>query len=186
MNYKQLIKNWHIRANENDYFSKFVFEYLAFIAFLKTQKYLNEKIDRSAIQKLKMDTQIKDKYLSKINSNHHLKSNWGKVRQELERKGLENTSRDLNNVEEIKWWNCSYDKPEQMTDDEKNKLKGVIHSINDWENMVEFWHSIRNNLFHGAKNPKDERDQFLAEYGFKTLKELMEIFLNEQDEIQTN
>jgi hypothetical protein len=186
MNYKQLIKNWHIRANENDYFSKFVFEYLAFIAFLKTQKYLNENNDRSAIQKLKRDTQIKDKYLSKINSNHRLKSNWGKVKQELESRRLGNTSRDLNNVEEIKWWNFSYDKPEQMTEDEKNKLKGDIHSLNDWENMVEFWHSIRNNLFHGSKNPEDERDQFLAEYGFKTLKELMEIFLNEQDEIQTN
>ena len=92
-----------------------------------------------------------------------------------------NASRDLNNIEEIKWWNCSYDNLEQMTDDEKNKLKGVIHSLNDWENMVEFWYSIRNNLFHGSKNPENERDQFLAKYGFKTLKELMEIFINEQD-----
>lgn len=186
VNYKQLIKNWHIRANENDYFSKFVFEYLAFIAFLKTQKYLNENTDRSAIQKIKRDTQIKDKYLLKINSNYHLKSNWEKVKQELEIKRLGNTSRDLNNVKEGKWWNCSHDKPEQMTDDDKNKLKGVIHSLNDWGNMVEFWHSIRNNLFHGSKNPENERDQFLTEYGLKTLRELMEIFLNEQDEIQTN
>ena len=47
---------------------------------------------------------------------------------------------------------------------------GVIHDLKDWENMVEFWYSIRNNLFHGAKNPQDERDQFLIENGYKTLR----------------
>jgi len=49
------------------------------------------------------------------------------------------------------------------------------------KNMVEFWHSIRNNLFHGAKNPENERDQFAVKYGYRTLNELMEIMLNEEN-----
>ena len=44
MGYKDLIKNWHSKASDEDYFSKFVFEYLAFIAHLKTQ--LFESSDR--------------------------------------------------------------------------------------------------------------------------------------------
>jgi hypothetical protein len=178
MDYIQLIKNWHTKAKEEDYFSKFVFEYLAFIAFLRTQKYPNEVTERAAIQKLKRNSEIKDKYLSKVSSNRTLKRNWEKIKRKLDSGRLGNVSRDLNNVEEIIWWNCSRDHTNQMTDEEKAKSKGVIHSLEDWENMVEFWHSIRNNLFHGAKNPDNERDQFAVKYGFKTLKELMEIFLN--------
>jgi len=35
--YYSLIKNWHSKASEEDYFSKFMFEYMAFIAYLRTQ-----------------------------------------------------------------------------------------------------------------------------------------------------
>lgn len=82
-------------------------------------------------------------------------------------------------VEEVKWWNCSHNSLNELTEAEKSKAKGVIHSLTDWENMVEFWYSVRNNLFHGAKNPESDRDQFAVEYGYKTLRALMEIFLNE-------
>ena len=43
--------------------------------------------------------------------------------------------------------------------------------------MVEFWYSIRNNLFHGTKDPEVERDRKLVEFGYKTLSSLMEIFV---------
>lgn len=46
MDYKDLIKNWHNKASDEDYFSKFVFEYLAFIASLKTQLYKTVAKDR--------------------------------------------------------------------------------------------------------------------------------------------
>lgn len=180
MNYNQLIRVWHAKANEEDYFSKFVFEYLAFIAYLKTQKYSSNDRDRAVIQKLKMDEDVKEKYLEKINSDNNLKVDWKKIKEKLDELPLGDASRDLSSVEEIKWWNCSHENTNQKSEEELRKKGGVIHSFADWENMVEFWYSVRNNLFHGAKNPEDERDQFAVKYGYKTLRELMRIFLNEK------
>ncbi len=181
MNYKDLITNWHKKAKrQRDYFSKFVFEYLAFIAYLKTQKYSSRDRDRQSIQKLKRESELKTKYIKRIKDMNKLKKNWVRIKEEFDYIPLGNASRNLNEVEEIEWWNCSHDNLKQKTDEEKRKLKGVIHSLDDWENMVEFWYSIRNNLFHGAKNPENERDQFAVKYGYLTLKELMELLLNEK------
>ncbi|MDD4910116.1 MAG: hypothetical protein PHR44_05500 [Candidatus Omnitrophica bacterium] len=177
MSYEQLIKNWHAKASEEDYFSKFVFEYLAFIAYLKTQKYLSNDSDRQAIQKLKQAKDIRKKYLERIKSRKFLRKDWEHIKQELDKLRLGNASRDLNSVEEIKWWNCSKNNLDEMSPEERQEIKGVIHSLSDWGNMVEFWCSIRNNLFHGTKDPERERDRFAVEYGYKTLKELMDIFL---------
>lgn len=177
MDYKDLIKNWHNKASEEEYFSKFVFEYLAFIARLKTQLFRSNDTDRNAIQKLKQNQTIKNEYLKKIQAKSSLRRDWEKIKKELDRGRLGNLSRDLTNVEEFKWWNCSHKRLEEQTEEEKRKLKGGIHSLKDWENMVEFWHSIRNNLFHGAKDPEKERDQFAVKYGYKTLKELIEMLL---------
>ena len=63
MDYKDLIKNWHNKASDEDYFSKFVFEYLAFIAHLKTKIFVSNDTDRNAIQKLKQNPTIKNEYL---------------------------------------------------------------------------------------------------------------------------
>ena len=179
MSYKELIRNWHTKASEEDYFSKFVFEYLAFIAYLKTQRYRNSDTDRSAIQQLKADNGLKQKYISLINTKRVLKEDWEHIKEELDNIRLGNASRDMNNVEEIKWWNCPHLDLNQMTTDEKVKTKGVIHSLTNWQNMVEFWHSIRNNLFHGAKDPEQRRDKLVVKYGYRTLKELVEILINE-------
>jgi hypothetical protein len=179
-NYKSLIKNWHKRAKQSkDYFSKYVFEYLAFIAYLKTQKFSSNLKDREAIQHLKGDTETKSKYIQKINEINELEQDWQKVKDKLDDETrLGNSSMNLLEVEEIKWWNCSHDNLNQKTNIEEQKPKGIINSLEDWENMVEFWYSIRNNLFHGAKDPENEGDQFAVKYGYKTLMELMEIFLN--------
>ncbi len=179
MEYKELIKNWHSKAPVADYFSKFISEYLAFIAYLKTQMYESADKDREAIQKLKQDIKLKDKYLAKIKNDNQVKQNWRHIIDTLNGSRLRNVARDPYSPDEIKWWNCSHLQLNKRTEKEKNKPKGIIHSLEDWENMVEFWHSIRNNLFHGAKNPKRERDQFGVEYGYKTLREFMEIVLNE-------
>ena len=67
--YFNLIKSWHIKATEEDYFTKFTFEYLAFTAFLHTQQYSEAEIqtqkgniarvtDRDFIQRLKQDLQL--------------------------------------------------------------------------------------------------------------------------------
>jgi len=177
MNWDQLIRNWHAKASEEDFFSKFVFEYLAFIAYMKRIKFSQANADRSAIQELKRSTEFRDAYLNLIHANNELRIAWDTIRQELNAARLGNVSGNSTQAEEIKWWNCSHDDLMQKTDAEKAKIAGVIHGLDDWENMIEYWYAIRNNLFHGAKNPQDGRDILLVENGYKTLRPLVELFL---------
>jgi hypothetical protein len=46
--------------------------------------------------------------------------------------------------------------------------------------MIEFWRTVRDNLFHGSKDPESERDQLIVEHGYKTLRPLVEIFLSDE------
>ena len=178
MDYDQLIKNWHTKASDEDYFSKFVFEYLAFIAFLRKKKFSNAKNDRDAIQLLKQNERSKDAYFIEIESKADLQILWEEIRKELGRARLGNVSGAGDEVEESKWWNHPHTNFDEQTEEEKNRIKGVVNDLSDWINMVEFWHSIRNNLFHGAKNPKNTRDRFLVERAYKTLRPLVETLLN--------
>lgn len=57
---------------------------------------------------------------------------------------------------------------------EDERPKGRVLSLDDWPNMVEFWYSVRNNLFHGGKEPNIERDVFLVEHAHFTLRQLMD------------
>ncbi|MBA3045570.1 MAG: hypothetical protein KKH41_04540 [Candidatus Thermoplasmatota archaeon] len=175
-----LIKNWHHKAKEqDDDFSKFVFEYLAFIAFLRKYKFIEQIKDRPLIQKIKCDIALKEKYIDKIKTIPSLSADWKYVSEELNRKPLSNASYNQS-PDELKWWNCSYEHSENQSQLEKEKRKGVIHSLEDWENMVEFWYIVRNNLFHGAKDPENERDQFAVEYGYKTLSVLVRVMIEEE------
>lgn len=169
MDYDQLIENWHTKTSAEDVFSKFVFEYLAFIAFLRRRKFESANNDRDAIQELKRDNATKGTSLQRIKTDQHLKQVWEKIKDELTGNPLRNVSRG---IVEKEWWNCS-----AKSCQSGSKPKGVIHDLEDWENMVEFWYSIRNNLFHGGKDPHEERDQFFTENGYKTLSQLVEIFL---------
>jgi hypothetical protein len=92
------------------------------------------------------------------------------LRKELEGRALHNSSYDLDYPEIDKWWNSSGVEP---TKDEKSP-RGIIRSVDDWENLVEFWYGVRNNLFHGGKNLNEKRDAFLVEHAFKTLKVFMD------------
>jgi len=177
MNYDDLIQNWHIKASEEDYFSKFVFEYLAFIAFLRKKKFTTCRNDREAIQYLKRDVEIKRVYLAKIQNEQKLHNAWDNIVAEFRESRLGNASGSSDEVEEIKWWNCSHLQLQSQTPKEKNKTKGVIYGMGDWENMVEFWYTIRNNLFHGAKDPENQRDQIIVKNGYIALRELVEILL---------
>lgn len=177
MNYDSLIKNWHIKASEEDYFSKFVFEYLAFIAFLRKKEFINETEDRATIQKLKRDNEIKIAYLKRIQSNEKLRRAWERIKREFDREPFHDAARCSIGRDEHTWWNCSHLRSHEQTEEEKRKTKGVIHNLEDWENMIEFWYCVRNNLFHGEKEPGYKRDKFAVEYGYKTLRELVEILL---------
>jgi len=172
-NYDALIISWHKKAMQGDYFSKYIFEYLAFTAYINSRVALGTNTNRAAIQRLKRDEGLKNEYLGRIkkDTEFDLRGTWIALIKELKRQPLHNSSRDYDYPEIDGRWNTSGD-----SINEESKLeKGVIHSLDDWENMVEFWYGIRNNLFHGGKNPTLKRDQFLVEHAFKTLNAFMKI-----------
>jgi hypothetical protein len=179
MNYNQLIKNWHAKATDEDYFSKYVFEYLAFIGFLKRVKFTNENGDSNAVRKLKDDTNSKTAYLAKIDQMPELKEAWQKIIDELNARPLGEVDENNGDVHTIWYWDCScegIENPREHVCEEQGKVRG----FGDWKNMIEYWHSIRNNLFHGSKDPHDERDKILVENGYKTLSPMVEILLAER------
>jgi len=172
-NYDALVIGWHKKTMQGDYFSKYIFEYLAFTAYIKSRVALDAKTDRTAIQKLKRNERLKREYLDRIkkDTEFDLRGTWIAVIEELKRQPLYNSSRDYDYPEIDGWWNISGD----GIDEESKIEKGVIHSLDDWENMIEFWYGIRNNLFHGGKDPTLKRDLFLVEHAFKTLNAFMKI-----------
>lgn len=177
MNYDDLIKKWHIKASEEDYFSRYVFEYLAFIATLRKKGFTNAGSDRKAIQLLKQSDHISRLYLGQVEHNAgNIKDAWEAIINELNRSPLGNVSR-TEEAREIVYWNCSHEFVNEKTEGEKSKLSGIIHSLKDWENMVEFWYSIRNNFFHGGKDPENSRDQLLVKNGFITLRLLVKMMI---------
>lgn len=105
-------------------------------------------------------------YLTEITKNPILKDNISKIIVELQKAPLGNATAGVLaesgrsfplSVEESKYWD------------------GTIKSDEDWKGMVEFWYTIRNNLFHGTKVPSRKRDLFMVKYGYNSLKELVKI-----------
>lgn len=170
-NYRDLILGWHEKAKDGDPFSRFVFEYLAFIAHLKNNIFFDEPSDRGAIQALKRDSLRRGHYLARVQADLELSEILNRLIKELMATPLLNSSRDLDFPEIDRWWNCS--------DPQLNQIdaapKGVIRSADDWENMVELWYSVRNNLFHGGKDPNIRRDCFLVEHAYETSRAFMEL-----------
>jgi hypothetical protein len=164
-----LIVGWHRKAaEEDDYFSRFVFEYLAFIAHLRANVFYEEASDRNVIQALKRDDMRRGRYVERVKTDKHLLVALRRLLVELNRRPLHNSSHDPDYPEIEKWWNCSGPQPTRA------EPRGVIRSVDDWENLVEFWYSVRNNLFHGGKNPSVKRDCFLVEHAYETLKAFMD------------
>lgn len=175
--YDGLIYMWHEKANEGDYFSRYMFEYIAFNAYVKSRIVLDTDKDRWIIQRIKKNSKLKNEYLLIVTKDKELKKTWNELIAELKRRPLLNSSKDIDNPEFGSWWNISEDEREKIkvqTKKNEKKQKGVVRSLKDWGNMVEFWYSIRNNLFHAGKDPSVLRDQFLVEHAFKTLNVFME------------
>lgn len=182
MNYLELINNWHQKAaseTTDDYFSKFVFEYLAFIAFLRTQLYPNTREDKDAIIQLKTNMNLRDQYLNAIEEKTELKESWKSVIDELLRSRLGNMSINSITAREINYWEPkSFQYNDKYINKDHFDLRGVVCGLDDWSNMINFWNAVRNNLFHGTKNPENPRDRFAVEYSYKTIKELVQLFLS--------
>jgi hypothetical protein len=172
--YNPLIDAWHDKAAEGDTFSRFVFQYLAFIAHVKNHLFYDAPNDRLAIQRLKRSNRIGNDYVKRVLNDEDLYQSWNEVITELGKKPLHNSSTDPDYPEIDKWWNSSEDRPNNDSD----LPEGRVHSVEDWPNMVEYWYSVRNNLFHGGKNPNTGRDAFLVENAFQTLRRLMDMELN--------
>jgi len=168
--YSSLILNWHEKAKGGDYFSRFVFEYLALIAHLKNNLFIDAASDRRAIQFLKQDTIREQCYLQTVMANRQLLELWQSVIAELGRNPLHNTSKDWDYPEIDAWWNSTGKTP----DHKDQSQKGVVRSLSDWGNMVEYWYGVRNNLFHGGKDPDIQRDCFIVEHAYETLAKFMD------------
>lgn len=174
----QLIKNWHVKASQEDYFARYTFEYLAFIAFLRTQWLKEGEIasrkgtvgkltDRDYIQALKAD------------ANGNVFWYWLMVIREPENQEWRETIRELKIILDAqplmvsnRWWNFSgFDINTKVSTTDQS---GILRNEEDLTNLVEFWCTIRNNLFHADKDPESERDQKLVKFAFKTLSSFVE------------
>jgi len=152
VDYKSLVMTWYTRAVSEDYFSKFVFLYLAFVALLRKEFFVDVKTDKEAISRLKDSVKIRDKYF------HHAQTNDIEFYPKLA-----SLTKILSNeplINETK--NCSV----------------VITDNADWENIVEFFYTVRNNLFHGNKNPEDLRDGDMVRRAYYLLRPLVEVMLS--------
>ncbi len=154
--YEDLIKQWFVRSkSESDIFTKFIFLYISFTAFL-TQKHPRMN-DREIINSLKHANDARSFYMSLIRNNPELRATLQSLISELRRQPIENDTR--------------------RNDRNWEGIDGVIRNEADWENLVEFWYRVRNNLFHGRKAPEFRRDRDLVYYAYRTLAPLMEKFI---------
>ena len=162
--YFSLIKSWHIKASEDDFFIKFIFEYLALTATLQTQLYPSEegRTDRAWIQKLKQDSEVKEKWLEVVAGSSSLQETLEGLVEHLKLEPL---------AFDVKWWNCNGDSCNNSTVDAG---QGCLKDERDYENLIEFWYTVRNNLFHGRKSPVIERDKALVRFAYLSLSRFME------------
>jgi hypothetical protein len=155
--YNNLIIQWFERSkSERDIFTKFIFLYISFTAFL-TRKHPRMN-DRETINNLKYDEDASSLYMLLIRYNPELQATIQKLVSELRKQPIQNDTRgNYRN-----YW-CGTD--------------GVIQDETDWKNLVEYWYRVRNNLFHGRKAPEFQRDIVLVTYAYQTLAPLMEKFI---------
>lgn len=156
------VRSWHNRAiEEEDYFVKFIFDYLAFIALICYNK---DKRDRKLIQELKRDPQVKKEYFSKVNMDK-----LNEIIPILHSRPITNETN-----EHDKWWDCDLNHcPQQVS-----STDGIIHSVDDFQNIIEFVYRARNNLFHGRKGIDFGRDSLIVEYGFHLINPLVDVLID--------
>jgi hypothetical protein len=182
--YDGLICMWHEKAKRGDFFSRYIFEFIAFNSYLKSRVLLDEGSERRAIQRVKKNLKMKRMYFVELEKDIALKSCWTNLIKELKQRPLLNSSRDFDNPTMDSWWNISDEDEEKIEiQKEKNvdKKKGIVRTIKDWPNMIEYWYGVRNNLFHGGKRPDVQRDLFLVEHAYKTLSRFMHLLIKEMN-----
>ena len=155
-NYADLVKQWFKRSKtEHDIFTQFIFLYISFIAYLTQVS--SVKHDRGIINSLKYATVTRSFYISLIQNNAELGATIRGLVSTLRKQPIGNDT----NPHDTHWIG----------------IDGVIRDETDWENLVEYWYRVRNNLFHGRKALDFERDRDLVKYANLTLTPLMEHFI---------
>lgn len=165
MSYELLnrVSDWHDRASEEgDYFVKFIFDYLAFIALICYNNYGNKR-DRILIQELKRNGQIRYEYYSIVDTE--------KINEIIDILSYDPITNETNNMD--KWWDCDLN----SCSNEISSTDGIIHSVDDFQNILEFIYRVRNNLFHGKKGINFGRDSLIVEYGFYLINPLVEVLI---------
>lgn len=154
--YYDLIMRWFQRSQqEEEMFTKFIFLYISFNAFINQTR--EELRERQKIEFLKHDQEAKFFYLQLIQREQNLKKIIDELKLFLDIEPIQNSTDGRN------YWVGS---------------NGRLRSENDWENLVEYWYRVRNNLFHGHKVPQFDRDETLVRLAFLTLSPLMKNFVD--------
>jgi len=183
--YLVLIKNWHIKASEEDYFSKFTFEYMALMAYLKTQLFSEKEIktikennskitDRDYIQLLKRNLYFKDCWIGFCSNNKN------RELQKLLKSLIVFLKKEPITFDD-RWWN--FDGLDINLKKKEEKV-GVLKNKKDYINLIEFWYSVRNNLFHAEKDPSLYKDRELVRFAFLTLNYFIENVLLKTKELE--
>ncbi len=154
--------------------------------------------ERNVIQRLKQDENLKNSYLAQIEISKDLQWKRDELIEESKRERFGNVS----NLQGIKEWKrrnhvCSADQwcqqkwcdisvltkqlkwEKQMKTFFSNDDKWIIYNKNDRWNIVEFRILVRDNLFHGAKDPESERDLLVVKNWYLTLKSLVKIMIED-------
>lgn len=137
---KNLISWWGLKGcRESDPFIKFFFFYICFDAWV-TAESGQDSHPRKAKWLLRSDNCLKDR--------------WSEIQSSETKSWLANL-KNLSPIEDMR----------------PNHQGGEV-CLNDIENLqevVEFIYQIRCNLFHGAKNPMDNKDQTLVDLSGRLL-----------------
>jgi len=158
------VDSWHNRANkEEDYFVKFIFDYLAFVALICYRNYGNKR-ERELIQELKRNSEIKEQYYSKVDIDK-----LNEIIDILKAQTITNFTKRKD-----KWGDCDLDHCATQL----SPTDGIINSTDDFQNILEFIYRARNNLFYGKKGIDFGRDSLIVEYGFYLINLLVDVLIN--------
>lgn len=139
-NIKTLIGWWKLKGQrESDPFIKFFFFYVCFDAWITAES--GQDIDTEKIKWF-------------LESDNCLKSKWPDIQSPITKSWLAN----LKNLSPI----------EDMRPNHRGE-KTHLNDINNLEEIIWFVYQIRCNLFHGSKNPMDNRDANLIELSGRVL-----------------
>lgn len=107
VDHRSQIELLHSKASEGDIFSRFNFEYLSFVSYLKNNLYLESATDEDSIHKLKNDKALRADYMAQISYHRLLKKVWNSIIEESQQ-NLVDQKNAIQNLEDwesmIEFW----------------------------------------------------------------------------------